>query len=92
MSHFDFRNLEEREREERRKKRKSRWNGSEHDKTFIPGMPTILPCTLNKDQEQAYLRKYHLLAIFLIFINYRSTVFIFCPIFYFTSNQTFNFF
>ncbi|GLV43931.1 Splicing factor 1 [Carabus blaptoides fortunei] len=46
---------EEREREERRRRRKTRWGGSEHDKTFIPGMPTILPNTLNKEQEEAYL-------------------------------------
>lgn len=46
----------------RKKKRRSRWGGSEHDKIFIPGMPTILPPNLGKDQEQAYLRK----LIFLI--------------------------
>lgn len=48
---------EEREKEERRRRRKTRWGGSEHDKTFIPGMPTILPSTLNKEQEEAYLSK-----------------------------------
>ena len=42
---------------ERKRKRKSRWAGGEDDKTFIPGMPTMLPQGLNKDQEQAYLRK-----------------------------------
>lgn len=47
--------LEEKEREERRRRRKSRWGGSEHEKTFIPGMPTILPSYLNKEQEDAYL-------------------------------------
>ncbi|XP_056643303.1 splicing factor 1 [Diorhabda sublineata] len=41
--------------DERRKKKRSRWGGSEHEKIFIPGMPTILPQNLNKDQEQAYL-------------------------------------
>lgn len=41
--------------DERRRKRRSRWGGSEHEKIFIPGMPTILPQNLNKDQEQAYL-------------------------------------
>ncbi|ENN72437.1 hypothetical protein YQE_10928, partial [Dendroctonus ponderosae] len=40
---------------ERRRKRPSRWGGSEHEKIFIPGMPTILPPNLNKDQEYAYL-------------------------------------
>ncbi|XP_046741254.1 splicing factor 1-like isoform X1 [Diprion similis] len=42
-------------REERRKRRKTRWGGSEHDKTFIPGMPTVLPTNLTPEQEQAYL-------------------------------------
>ena len=45
------------ERESRKRKRKSRWAGGEDDKTFIPGMPTMLPQGLNKDQEQAYLCK-----------------------------------
>ena len=45
-------------REERRKKRKSRWGGDEGgEKTFIPGMPTMMPQGLSKDQEEAYLRK-----------------------------------
>uniref|UniRef100_A0A0C9QAV2 SF1_2 protein n=1 Tax=Fopius arisanus TaxID=64838 RepID=A0A0C9QAV2_9HYME len=44
-------------REERRKRRKTRWGGSEHDKTFIPGMPTVLPTNLTAEQEQAYLCK-----------------------------------
>ncbi|XP_037071312.1 splicing factor 1-like [Pollicipes pollicipes] len=39
----------------RSRKRRSRWGGDENDKTFIPGMPTILPTNLNKDQEEAYL-------------------------------------
>uniref|UniRef100_A0A6B2EJ67 Branchpoint-bridging protein n=1 Tax=Phlebotomus kandelakii TaxID=1109342 RepID=A0A6B2EJ67_9DIPT len=41
--------------EERKRKRKSRWAGGDHDKTFIPGMPTILPATLSADQQEAYL-------------------------------------
>jgi len=40
---------------ERKRKRKSRWGGSENDKTFIPGMPTILPSTLDPAQQEAYL-------------------------------------
>lgn len=45
-------------REERRRKRKSRWGGDEStEKTFIPGMPTMMPQGLSKDQEEAYLRK-----------------------------------
>jgi splicing factor 1 len=42
--------------EGRNRKKKSRWaSGSENDKTFIPGMPTILPPNLNPDQQEAYL-------------------------------------
>uniref|UniRef100_A0A1Y1N0R8 Splicing factor 1 helix-hairpin domain-containing protein n=1 Tax=Photinus pyralis TaxID=7054 RepID=A0A1Y1N0R8_PHOPY len=41
--------------DERRRKRRSRWAGGEHEKIFIPGMPTILPCNLSKEQEEAYL-------------------------------------
>lgn len=44
--------------DERKKKKRSRWGGSEHEKIFIPGMPTILPPNLGKEQEQAYLRKW----------------------------------
>ncbi|KYN36808.1 Splicing factor 1 [Trachymyrmex septentrionalis] len=40
---------------ERKKRKKTRWSGSEHDKTFIPGMPTVLPTNLTPDQERAYL-------------------------------------
>eukprot|EP00094_Tigriopus_californicus_P010992 TCALIF_10603-PA protein Name:"Similar to SF1 Splicing factor 1 (Homo sapiens)" AED:0.14 eAED:0.14 QI:107/0.6/0.5/1/1/1/6/113/717 len=42
-------------RAERRKKRKSRWGGGEDEKTFIPGMPTMMPQGLSKEQEEAYL-------------------------------------
>ncbi|XP_054266376.1 splicing factor 1 isoform X2 [Macrosteles quadrilineatus] len=45
----------EAEREERRKRRKSRWNNDEKDKSFILGMPTVLPTNLSKEQEEAYL-------------------------------------
>ncbi|XP_018328118.1 splicing factor 1 [Agrilus planipennis] len=41
--------------EERRRRRRSRWAGGEHEKIFIPGLPTILPSNLSKEQEQAYL-------------------------------------
>lgn len=43
---------------ERKKRKKTRWSGSEHDKTFIPGMPTVLPTNLTPDQERAYLCKF----------------------------------
>jgi splicing factor 1 len=39
----------------KKRKRRSRWGGGEHEKIFIPGMPTILPPNLDKTQEQAYL-------------------------------------
>jgi hypothetical protein len=55
------------EREERRaKKRRSRWGGDEKEKTFIPGMPTVLPTNLSKQQEEAYLGK---AALFGLCIN-----------------------
>lgn len=53
-------------KEERRKRRKTRWSGSEHDKTFIPGMPTVLPTNLTPEQEKAYLCKF----IFCNFFSY----------------------
>lgn len=43
---------------ERKKRKKTRWSGSEHDKTFIPGMPTVLPTNLTPEQEKAYLCKF----------------------------------
>lgn len=46
------------EREERRKRRKSRWGQDEKEKSFILGMPTVLPTNLSKEQEAAYLCKY----------------------------------
>lgn len=45
--------------ERRLRRRRTRWMGSEHDKTFIPGLPTVLPSTLTKEQEDQYLREYH---------------------------------
>lgn len=43
------------EADARRRKKKSRWAGGDHDKTFIPGMPTILPAGMTQDQQEAYL-------------------------------------
>jgi len=55
----DSSNDPELSREERRKKRKSRWGGADGaEKTFIPGMPTMMPQGLSADQEEAYLRKF----------------------------------
>ncbi|CAL4088135.1 unnamed protein product, partial [Meganyctiphanes norvegica] len=39
----------------RKRRRKSRWQGDEKDKTFIPGMPTVLPANMSNEQEEAYL-------------------------------------
>lgn len=46
------------EREERKRRRKSRWGNDEKEKSFILGMPTVLPTNLSKEQEEAYLCKY----------------------------------
>ena len=43
---------------ERKKKRKSRWANDEADKTFIPGMPTVLPADATEDQKEQYIRKF----------------------------------
>ena len=40
----------------RKKKRKSRWT-DETCKTFIPGLPTMIPTGMSKEQEEAYLCK-----------------------------------
>lgn len=45
----------EEDKNERKRKRKSRWVGTEDDKTFIPGMPTMVPMGLSKEQEEAYI-------------------------------------
>lgn len=42
-------------RESRRKKRKSRWGNDETEKVVIPGLPTIIPNNLTKEQEEMYL-------------------------------------
>jgi hypothetical protein len=38
----------------RERVRKSRWSNT---KSFVPGMPTILPSNLDDTQRQGYLRK-----------------------------------
>lgn len=45
---------------DKKRKKKSRWASSNdgNDKTFILGMPTILPSNLNPDQQEAYLGNY----------------------------------
>lgn len=51
---------------DRKRKKKSRWGGSDLEKTFIPGMPTVLPHNLTKEQEEAYICKSISLLIILI--------------------------
>ena len=46
----------------RRKKRKSRWT-DESSKTFIPGLPTMIPGGMTKEQEEAYLCKYQAVGV-----------------------------
>lgn len=43
---------------DKKRKRRSRWGGDEKEKTFIPGMPTVLPANLTKEQQEAYLGNY----------------------------------
>jgi len=38
-----------------KKRRKSRWEGSEKTKCFLPGMPTQLPSNLSPLEEESYL-------------------------------------
>lgn len=44
---------------ERKRRKKSRWGAEETDKTLIPGMPTVLPTNLSKEQEEAYVCEYN---------------------------------
>ena len=40
-----------------KKRKKSRWAEPTETRAFIPGMPTIIPANLSREQEKAYLRK-----------------------------------
>lgn len=51
-------NSQDESRPERKRKKKSRWAGTESEKTFIPGMPTVLPAGMTPDQQQAYLGEF----------------------------------
>jgi hypothetical protein len=63
---------------DRKRKKKSRWaSGPENEKTFIPGMPTILPSNLNPDQQEAYLGNYQTLYCMLLDQHKFSRKFIF---------------
>lgn len=64
------------EREARQRKKRSRWGGSENDKTFIPGMPTILPASLDSHQQEAYLGNCtHFFTIYFVFC-FAQTLFV----------------
>lgn len=42
-----------------KKRKKSRWSSETPDqKTVIPGMPTVIPPGLTRDQERAYIGEY----------------------------------
>lgn len=41
-----------------RKRKKSRWAETTEARAFIPGMPTIIPANLSREQEKTYLRKF----------------------------------
>ncbi len=56
---------------ERKRRRKSRWGAEETDKTFIPGMPTVLPTNLSKEQEEAYVCEYFPSSRFSYFLSLR---------------------
>ncbi|MEE6519943.1 hypothetical protein FKM82_017727 [Ascaphus truei] len=43
-----------------RKRKRSRWNDETPDqKTIIPGMPTVIPPGLSREQERAYIGNFH---------------------------------
>ena len=54
----------------RKKKRKSRWT-DETCKTFIPGLPTMIPTGMSKEQEEAYLCKWTLFICKFSFPSFR---------------------
>lgn len=56
--------IEDVESSRRDRKKRSRWGGSENDKTFIPGMPTVLPSSLDAHQQEAYLGSYNIHGLF----------------------------
>lgn len=58
---------------DRKRKRRSRWGGDEKEKTFIPGMPTVLPANLTKEQQEAYLGKF-----LTLFLEQYSLLFVLC--------------
>lgn len=44
---------------QKKQRKKSRWSSETPDqKTIIPGMPTVIPPGLTRDQERAYIGKF----------------------------------
>lgn len=39
-------------------RKRSRWGAGEVEKTYIPGMPTVIPPGMDPQQEEQYLCKY----------------------------------
>ena len=61
----------------RKKKKRSRWATSEEEKIVIPGMPTVIPANMSKEQEEQYLRKYFLEVFHVVLSNTRRCLYIF---------------
>lgn len=47
---------------QKKQRKKSRWSSETPDqKTVIPGMPTVIPPGLTRDQERAYIGKFQII-------------------------------
>lgn len=47
---------------QKKQRKKSRWSSETPDqKTIIPGMPTVIPPGLTRDQERAYIGKFQII-------------------------------
>lgn len=47
---------------QKKQRKKSRWSSETPDqKTIIPGMPTVIPPGLTRDQERAYIGKFKII-------------------------------
>lgn len=57
---------------QKKQRKKSRWSSETPDqKTVIPGMPTVIPPGLTRDQERAYIGKFQI-------INYLNYIGFYC--------------
>ena len=74
MMSFMFGNEGEHESRARKKKRSSRWGAEDPcQKTAIPGMPTIIPSNMTKEQEKAYLSKRAFRIVRWLFFDHQLT-------------------